>query len=416
MSVKKIYLSPIIIFLLIIINFPKFNLITIGGLAGGDGNYPQGIRLDDVLIFIFVLLNLNKILLSRDSILIFFYITFVYLLSFFHQINSIHFFYVQFHYIKFLEYFLLYSILVRTINADVIIKVAIYSFIIQLIYGTYVFYTTPYQAEFTIASRAKGTTAGPWELVNMIVIFYFILADHYYKKKNIIKIFIFYSLTWYVILISYSRMAAIAFIVLLLIKKIKYSILIFTAVIFIFLVSINLNFFQYIEIGYFSLNKTFNFLKDFTIPILNNFSQGDFFLGRGGGFYDRTFQNYDPSIVGRLQQWGRYLTTFNNSEFKYIAYIFGNGPGSGGIINDGMYIKLFVDFGLVGFLIYLYLIIKYFLSNKRIRNIIIFISISSVTLDFYWPTKIAYSLILLIIYFKNEGLKVKQENKASYAK
>jgi hypothetical protein len=411
MPLKKIYLSPIIFFLLIIINFPKFNLITIGGNPDGDGNYPQGIRLDDILIFIFVLKNLSKILLSKDSILIFFYITFAYLLSFFHQINSIYFFYVQFHYIKFLQYFLLYSILVRTINTDVVIKVVIYSFMIQLIYGTYAFYAAPHQEEFTIASRAKGTTAGPWELVNMIVIFYFILADHYYKKKNLIKIFIFYSLTWYVILISYSRMAAIALLILLIVRQIKYAILIFTAATFIFLININLNFFQHIEIGYFSLNKTFNFLKDFSIPILNNFFQGDFFLGRGGGFYDPTFQNYDPSIVGRLQQWGRYLTTFNNSEFKYIAYIFGNGPGSGGVINDGMYIKLFVDFGLVGFLIYFYLMIKYFLSNKKLRKIIIFILISSITLDFYWPTKIAYSLILLIIYFKNEGLKVKQENK-----
>ena len=100
------------------------------------------------------------------------------------------------------------------------------------------------------------------------------------------------------------------------------------------------------------------------------------------------------------------MTTFNNSEVKIIAYIFGNGPGSGSIINDGMYVKLFVDFGLVGLLIYLYLIIKKFIFYKRVRQVIIYISIVCLTLDFYWPTKIAYTFILLMIYFKNTETKV----------
>lgn len=402
---KKKYFSPVLIFLIIIINIPKFNLISIEGFSGGEDNYSQGIRLDDFLIAIFVLFNFNKILLSRDSILIFSYITFSYVLSFYHQFDSIYFFYVQFHYIKFLEYFFLYSILVRTINIDLIIRVAICTFIIQIIYGTYAFYNIPFSVEFTKDSRAKGTTAGPWEFVNMIAMLYFILADYYYQQKKNYKVIIFYFLTWYVILISYSRMAAIGFLILIGYRNIKTSLLLISISFIVFIILFNLNLFQYIDFGYFSLKKTFNFLKDFGIPILNNFSQEDFFLGRGGTFFDETSKNYDPSIVSRLQQWGRYLNTFKNSEFPIIGYLFGNGPGSGSIINDGMYIKLFVDFGLVGLLLYFYLIIKYFIHKKRIRNVIIYILISSITLDFYWPTKIAYCLILLIIYFKQVDLK-----------
>ena len=103
MSLTKKLLSPIVIFLLTIISIPKFNIISLGGYKGGD--YSQGIRLDDILILIFVFFNIKKVSFSRDSILIFSYVTFAYLFSFFHQINSIHFGFVQFHYVRFLEYF-----------------------------------------------------------------------------------------------------------------------------------------------------------------------------------------------------------------------------------------------------------------------------------------------------------------------
>ena len=402
MIIKKIFPSLVGFFLLLIINIPKFNIISFEEV----GNFKQGVRLDDILIFIFVLFNIKKTLLTRDSILILTYITFAYFLSFIHQSNSIYFGFVQFHYIKFLEYFLLYSTLIKVISKDDIIKVSFYTIIIQLFYGTFSFYTLPYQEEFTKESRARGTTAGPWEFINVIVLCYFILADYYTQKKKLINTFFLYTLTWFLILISYSRMTAIAFFIILAIKNIRYSIVIFTSIIFIFLLNFNFGFFQNIDIGYFSLNRTFNFLKDFGIPIFNNFTEGNFFLGRGGTFYDASSQNYSPSLVSRLQQWGRYLTTFNNSEVKIIAYIFGNGPGSGSIINDGMYVKLFVDFGLVGLLIYLYLIIKKFIFYKRVRQVIIYISIVCLTLDFYWPTKIAYTFILLMIYFKNTETKV----------
>ena len=74
------------------------------------------------------------------------------------------------------------------------------------------------------------------------------------------------------------------------------------------------------------------------------------------------------------------------------------GPGSGGVINDGMYIKLFVDFGIIGFLIYTFYALKYFL-NKNTRALTIFISISCITIDLYWATKITYVLIFASVYF-----------------
>ena len=415
MSYPKLYikkLSPILIifFLLTIINLPKYNIISIGGF----GNLKQGIRLDDILILLFVTFNIKKISFTRDSILIFTYVSFAYLVSFFHQSNSIHFHFVQFHYLRFLEYFLLYSTLINIVSKNQILKIAIITILIQLFYGAYAYFNLPFQEEFTKDSRAKGTTAGPWEFINVIVLSYFIVEDYFQRKKKFFYTFSFYVMTWFLISISYSRMTAIAFLIILAIKEIKFTIIVMTIILFIILLDINLVIFQNIDIGYFSLIKTFSFLKDFGEPILNYFLEGNFFLGRGGTFYDETAQNYSPSLVSRLQQWGRYLTTLNNSEIEPIAYIIGSGPGSGSIINDGMYIKLFVDFGLIGILIYFYFIIKYFISNKKIRYIIIYISIVSTTLDFYWPTKISYTLILLMIYFKNSISKIETKNLKLY--
>ena len=180
-STKKTSYS-IIIFLFIIINLPKINLITFGGYGLVD--YSQGIRFDDILILIFVLLKLKDISFSRESILIFVYISFAYVLSFFHQIDTANFLFIQFHYIKFVQYFLLYSVLIKTISREEIILVVFYTFVFQIIYGSYSFFTLPFQEEFTKDSRAKGTTAGPWELSSVVVMSYFIIEDHLKRQKN----------------------------------------------------------------------------------------------------------------------------------------------------------------------------------------------------------------------------------------
>ena len=98
-----------------------------------------------------------------------------------------------------------------------------------------------------------------------------------------------------------------------------------------------------LNINYFKLDRSYNFIRDFGYIIIENWSKGDFYLGDRGDFFDTSAQYYDPSLVGRLQQWGRYLDIINNSEFKTFAILFGSGPGSGGIINDGMYIKILVE-------------------------------------------------------------------------
>jgi uncharacterized MnhB-related membrane protein len=389
---KKSYFSLCIAFLIIIINIPKINLIPI---------FLQGVRIDDFLILLFLIFNFNKISFSKDSLLILVYITFSYLLFFFHLFEfAYEENYKHLYYLKFIQYFLLYSVLVKNITNNDIIKVIILSAIFQFVYGFIQYLLLSPQLSFTINSRAIGTTAGPWELSIIYGLFFFIIFD-YFKNKKLIYIILFFLFFLIIIFVTYSRIAFVGlFFVYLLFGRHR---IIFLN--FLLIASLVITYFEiYLNIGYFSLSRSYNFFNDFFDSLFSNFLRGDYYFGGGGNFYDPTNVYYDASLVSRLQQWGRYLHTFNTSTMPFVSYLFGNGPGGNGDPHtDGMYIKLLVDFGIIGLIIYFFLMIKYYINNTFVRPGLIFISICCLTVDFYWASKIAYTLILFIIFFTNKN-------------
>jgi hypothetical protein len=400
---KKIILekniSQGIFFLIIflILNFPKTNLIGIQGVS-------QGIRIDDVLILLLVVFNLHNISLDKTKLTILLYVTFTYLFSFVHQADSIHFRYIHLHYFKFLEYFFLYLVLLKKINQKFIFKIAISSLFFQFLLIL--------SSATGLASRATGTTAGPWELTMMLGVLYFIVSN--YLKNLGLNFFSFINLLilFLIIIFAKSRIVLISMICVIVLKKWKWLLLFSPFLILVYLIYNNIIEFESgFQVGYFQLQTSLNFLRDYGDMIVKNWMVGDFYLGEGGRYFDRSTQLYDPSLVGRLQQWGRYLEIMVYSDLKIMALLFGSGPGSGGIINDGMYIKFLVDFGMIGLIGYLVFMTKIFIKKKETRPLIIFISICCITLDFYWPTKIAYSCILALCYFGEKKYEAKTINK-----
>ena len=372
---KKNYFSLYIAFLIIIINIPKITLIPI---------FFQGIRIDDFLILLFFIFNLNKISFSKDSLLILVYITFSYLLYFFHLFEfAYEENYKHLYYLKFIQYLLLYSILVKNITNDDIIKVILFSAIFQLTLGLIQFLSLSPNANFSIDSRAKGSTAGPWELSIIYGLFFFIIFD-YFKNKKLIYVILFFLFFLTITLITYSRIALFGFCTIyLLFGRYRTIFLIFLLILILFIIYFQIH----LNIGYFSLSRAYNFFS-----------------------YDLTNTYYDASLVSRLQQWGRYLHTFNTSTMPFVSYLFGNGPGGNGDPHtDGMYIKLLVDFGIIGLIIYFCLMIKYYINNTFVRPGIIFISICCLTVDLYWASKIVYTLILFIIFFINKNKSLNEK-------
>ena len=389
-----------------ILNIPKLDLIKIPGIT-------QGIRIDDILIFLVVLLNLRYITLDKKELIIIFYITFIYLFSFIHQADSIHTNYVHAHYLKVLEYFFLYLVLSNKLNQKLIYKIAICTLIFQFSL-VLLFALSNEFAGLGRTSRASGTTAGPWELSMMLGELYFIIYDYFKKLGLNFFSFISYLTIWLVIIYTKSRIVAISIIGVFIFKQWKRLILFFPVliIIYVFYQNIGQSIVEFNSgLKYFQLQTSLNFLRDYGDIIIKNWMSGDFYLGEGGRYFDESTLIYDPSLVGRLQQWGRYLEIMFKSDLKIFAILFGSGPGSGGVINDGMYIKILVDFGFIGLISYLIFIIKTFIKKKEVRLLLIFISISCITLDFYWPTKIAYSCILALCYFGKKNFEVKVKNK-----
>ena len=402
-KINKKYISQILFFILIlfILNFPKVNLIGIGGIS-------QGIRIDDILILLIVLTNLHRISIDKTKLIIFCYITFTYLFSFIHQSDSIYSKYIHLHYFKFLEYFFLYLVLLKKLNQKLILKIAIYTLIIQSLFVLSFIFSDTFLNAISLASRAAGTTAGPWELTMMLSVLYFIIYDYFKKLGLNFFIFISFLILCFAIFAAKSRIVIIAIIITFMLRKWKLLFLFFPVLTLGYLLYINfLKSEVSLELGYFQIQTSLNFLRDYGYIIIKNWMSGDFYLGEGGTYFDKSTLIYDPSLVGRLQQWGRYLEIMINSDLKIMAILFGRGPGSGGVINDGMYIKILVDFGLIGLIGYLAFMITIFIKKKEVRLLIIFISICCITLDFYWPTKIAYSCILALCYFDKKNYEAR---------
>jgi len=224
------------------------------------------------------------------------------------------------------------------------------------------------------------------------------------KEKNNKDFYKYYILIWFSIIIAFARAQFVAILISSIFLRNINSLYKVILSLITFFIIISIVFIQYEKgqfgFGYIDFATSINFLRDYGEIILENWFRGDFYLGSGGRYFDITGTLYDPSLVSRLQQWGRYLQTFDYAIITPIAILFGMGPGSGGIINDGMYVKVLVDFGIVGLFIFLYLNLKFFLK-KSTRALTIFLSISCITLDIYWSTKIGYVVMLALVYFNS---------------
>ena len=371
---------------LLLINFPKFNLITIGGFS-------QGIRLDDLLFFFLIFYYGKKILFSKETRTI----AIIFLISFFigilnHPYNYI----LKFLYsIRIIQYIIFFELCRKTLNIKELYFILTFTFYFQLFYSVIQYILNDFQF------RVTGTTAGPWEVSIIMLLISVFLFKKSKKGKN--KILILITIFFF-LLMSAARAQFAAFIIIIVFllpfsnrKKLFIGLtMIFFGVIF---KNLFLNGLGYLEFG--KLITTFEQLSDYFISEIKSKSL-DF--GEGGSYFGDCV-TLDCSFISRIQQWAYYIKSGIQSKNISLFFLFGAGPGSGGTILDGWYIKLFVDFGLLGTLYYIYLLYKNYTTELN-KIIIIILSISCLTLDVYWASKIGYSLCIIIslaiILNKNE--------------
>ena len=382
---KKNILFSFILFLLI--NFPKINLINIGGLQ-------QGIRLDDVLFLFFLLgciIKRSKVRVlggsSGVALIIFMFISSFLSFIFIEDFNFIS---VVFNF-RWLQYFL-FAYVFKDVFENSSINVFKLTLWLQLLISIIQVYIMNYY-------RSNGSLNGPWELANVVLLIGLYLYFKEDKKKYLI-------LTFLIIVLSASRMTLIAMVIIGLIfffdfiknQKSKFKPIIITAIFLSFI------FLSPILIKYFSLDFLYN--AEAVYNMLATVKDEVLLSVRSGNNSSSIFGEFKDSLEGsgslamRFDMWLNLFFTFMSYQPRIIAILFGISPGQIGIIIDGLYVRLFFEFGLIGsFLFYKWIkTLKSMYLNSGFY--LLTLLIAGFTLDPFTSSKIMLALTAVILMNK----------------
>ena len=98
------------------------------------------------------------------------------------------------------------------------------------------------------------------------------------------------------------------------------------------------------------------------------------------------------SLNDRFESWYEIFILMD-----YYDYIWGGGLGSSGLYMDGMYVKIFLDMGIIGLLLFFSYYYKFLKSFKAIALVAL---IFSLTIDFFTGSKIMFALYLSVYYLR----------------
>ena len=98
------------------------------------------------------------------------------------------------------------------------------------------------------------------------------------------------------------------------------------------------------------------------------------------------------SLMRRFENWYETFLLMD-----YYDYIWGGGLGFSGLYMDGMYVKIFLDMGIIGLLLFSGYYYKFLKSFKAIALVAL---IFSLTIDFFTGSKIMFALYLSVYYLR----------------
>ncbi len=406
MIIHKTMTYYLLVFILFVAIFSfKINLISIGG---------SGIRVDDLLIFLLVIVtiaNLRKKFVPIDNKPIFLTLVLV-VFSFFsvyinNQLYGLPLLTGVMYSIRIVEYMLFFYVgyyLANTkFNLDSFVKIyIIYAFVLIVLQTLHII---PVVSGFSVG-RAIANTGGPWELAVVISFMVF------YSYQNIQNKLYFY-LSFLILFLTQSRITTFAVLLILLITYLKKltvkRIFIFTTIISIGILVI---LFSNIEL----IDRYLNILNMSTFEsLLEIISRFDYKIDReyylamtyGENLSNILSMDGDSSALIRFTRWTILVgMTFST----YLSIIIGIGPSFAGAAVDGNYVRLFIETGIIGLFLFLYIIYIIFKSTKNdfvMRSYLTTIIITAIFIDIYTTYK---AMVLLWFYYGYLLRKKKNEN------
>jgi hypothetical protein len=325
--IKKINLYFAVLFSLVIL-LPKVSVISVPG-------FNNSVLIFDfvALILIFLLAYYRKLVFNDKFLLFYCYIIIVSLVSLLYLYNEQHL-YRFFGLVRIFEYYI-YYLAAREISPRVrhlLIKIFFYTLFTYCLYDFITHIGSFY--------RVSATFSGPWELGFIMLVLYIFLDQN--KEKHLNLTYLFPIII--VILLTQSRITVISFFLYFAYKYRHEYLALIIAILFI------LFSFVFLSTDYINLPQLFSSLYYNSSAFLDIFNYN----------YDRSLYSseVDPSVLARFHHWHNYLLAFYETKSLLLSLIFGNGLLSKGLILDGFYIRIIVDFGFFGVIYFMYLFIR----------------------------------------------------------
>ncbi|EHD22406.1 MULTISPECIES: hypothetical protein [Brenneria] len=397
-----LYCSVFVLFLM-----PKINIISVG-------NYNAGIRIDDFIIAIWLFIFLFGYVSNKKNtirvidakyykFIIFIFIGTCFTLLFSNQGSIIFPF-------RFLEYFTFFIMGVYLAKKDVymmgMMKVILYfNIIISLLQSMEIiggFTVSGYNSD--VSSRVIGLTSGPWELgvlLNFLTC-YFLSS----KQGNSYKIIIFF-ISLFVIFLSGSRMSFVAQMVVAVayllktssalgvIKKVMIMAPLFVASVF------------YLSNSAIAERSVNLFNADNLIELPTTYRATTLLHGNPDwSNFDILGGDVDASWSIRSIKWVYAVKLFLSNPV-FIAT--GVGAGTFGNALDGDWLRMLIECGVVGLILFL----SFLSANKKLSlmNYLIFysFSINMIMIDIYMSYKVMSFMLFIFGYMYIETRKTIQQ-------
>ena len=369
---------------IILIFFPKIDLITVA-------DYWQGIRIEDLLLFIFFvqhLTNSKKVFWQKDYqykyiVLFFTYYFFSNFIGFLSGISI-----MPIAVIRLAEYLILILFINSiSINGSTLKKISAYYLLINLFISfmqelhfigsfTSLGYLEP---ENYMNERAMGLSGGSWELGILSALNFFIYLRF---EKKILYIFIFYIITLTLLFLSEGRANTIAFLFssIFLIKHILPKVKPYQAIVFLTFLLVFIYFsIELLNVSLFQRVVAINYVELFYM--LKNF-----ILYNEVPSIPETTTSMPQllSFVYRIKFWSSLYDEYNTS---IVTQLFGTGMLA--IYTESLLIRIWFTTGIVG------LFFALLLSGHLKLYQFVFFIISGFSLDIFVSFKIFLTALIL---------------------
>jgi len=334
---------------------PKVDLINIP-------NYSQGLRVEDFLLFLVV----TSLFIKRASIPFyggvygFRFIIYMMMAPLTLGILSSTAIQSLVFTIRWAEYFVVAAILIKYISKNLnfyinFCKLHIFYNFVYAIIGFFVSTDTRYQ----------GFTAGPWEVGTLVLINYTILIGCIDARSRLI----YGVMCALVLFASSARIQIGAFLILIFLispRALKVWFLSGIIIVLSYFHEQVLNTLRVDLISFESLSQTIHYVS--------LYSKEDFLGIAGSGEYLG-----DPSLLERLLIWKTFYSHW--LQFLPLSLLIGTGAGSSGVVADGLWMRLFFEFGLIGFIFVVWFVLWSSRLSYQVKLLMIIFAVVSVTND-----------------------------------